>query len=199
MDTARLDGRRLETLSGGERQRVWCAVVVAQQASLLLLDEPTTFLDVVHQLELLALVRRLTAELDRIIVMVLHDLNLAMRHAAGWSCCCGAVLEDAEPDRVLSGDALDRAFDVEVGVLLDPVTGEPACLPRLRTGPDGHRVARTPAGGRRGSASKDRHSVSQVEACGHPPASVAICGRTLSAPQPPRRSASRLVEPRARW
>jgi iron complex transport system ATP-binding protein len=146
MDTARLDGRRLETLSGGERQRVWCAVVVAQQASLLLLDEPTTFLDVVHQLELLALVRRLTAELDRIIVMVLHDLNLAMRHAAGWSCCCGAVLEDAEPDRVLSGDALDRAFDVEVGVLLDPVTGEPACLPRLRTGPDGHRVAKNTGG-----------------------------------------------------
>ncbi len=99
---------------------MWCAVVVAQQASLLLLDEPTTFLDVVHQLELLALVRRLTAELDRIIVMVLHDLNLAMRHAAGWSCCFGAVVEDAEPDRVLSGDALDRAFDVESGCCSTP-------------------------------------------------------------------------------
>lgn len=56
------------------------------------------------------------------------------------------MLEDAEPDRVLSGDALDRAFDVEVGVLLDPVTGEPACLPRLRTGPDGHRVAKNTGG-----------------------------------------------------
>lgn len=146
-DTGRLAGRALGSLSGGERQRVWCAVVVAQQSPLLLLDEPTTFLDVVHQLELLELVHTLNRELGRTVVMVLHDLNLAVRHADRLVVLRhGKVIADAHPDRVLASRSLEEAFDVHVGVLRDPATGQPVVLPCLRPDAAGAEVTASQTG-----------------------------------------------------
>jgi len=122
--------RPLDELSGGERQRAWIALALAQQTPLLLLDEPTTFLDVGHQLEVLDLVRRLNRERGITVAMVLHDLNHAAHYADRLVALRdGRIVADGAPADVLTPRLLEDAFRVQATVLRDPATGSPVCLP----------------------------------------------------------------------
>jgi iron complex transport system ATP-binding protein len=128
--TAELAGRRVEELSGGQRQRVWIAMVLAQQPEILLLDEPTTFLDVAHQIDLLDLLGGLNHERGTTIVMVLHDLNLAVRYADHLVVMgAGRVLEAGDPRTVLTEELVREAFGLEARIIPDPVTGDPMVVP----------------------------------------------------------------------
>ncbi|KQS65730.1 ABC transporter ATP-binding protein [Modestobacter sp. Leaf380] len=125
-----LADRRLDELSGGERQRAWIALALAQDTPTLLLDEPTTFLDVAHQLELLRLVRRRCDERGTTVVVVLHDLNQAARFADRVVALHrGAVVADGTPEQVLTPGLLREVFHVEAVVVPDPVTGRPMFVP----------------------------------------------------------------------
>lgn len=122
--------RPLDELSGGERQRAWIALALAQDTPLLLLDEPTTFLDIRHQLEILDLVRDLNRDTDLTIVMAMHDLNLAARYAHRIVALkAGTVVADGTPRQVLTADTIRRVFDVDAVILTHPHTGTPVCLP----------------------------------------------------------------------
>jgi iron complex transport system ATP-binding protein len=122
--------RPVTELSGGQRQRAWIALVLAQQAPTLLLDEPTTFLDLAHQLDVLRLVRRVNRESGTTVVMVLHDLGLAARYSDRLVVIGdGGVLADGAPHDVLEPDLLARAFGLRARVIPDPVTGTPLVLP----------------------------------------------------------------------
>lgn len=127
---ADLADRRLEELSGGQRQRVWVAMVLAQRTDIVLLDEPTTYLDVTHQLELLDLLTELNRVHGTTVVMVLHELNLAARYADHLVVMrSGTVIAEGSPDEVLTREIVRRAFDLEAQVILDPVAGSPLVVP----------------------------------------------------------------------
>jgi iron complex transport system ATP-binding protein len=131
--------RDVASLSGGQRQRAWIALVVAQQADTLLLDEPTTYLDLAHQLEVLRLVRRLNREQGSTVVMVLHDLTLAARYSDRLVVLHdGGVAADGAPADVLTPELLERAFGLHARVVADPVTGSPMVVPEA----DEHGVVR---------------------------------------------------------
>ena len=133
--TTELADRHVDELSGGQRQRVWIAMALAQDPDVLLLDEPTTFLDLTHQLEVLDLLADLNAERGTTIVMVLHDLNLAARYADHLVVMAdGAVLAEGGPAEVITPEVLRAAFRLEALVVPDPVTGAPLIVPRSRTG-----------------------------------------------------------------
>lgn len=148
--TADLADRHVDELSGGQRQRVWIAMALAQDPDVLLLDEPTTFLDLTHQLEVLDLLRDLNRARGTTIVMVLHDLNLAARYADHLVVMAGgAVLAEGAPAEVVTPEVLRDAFRLDALVVPDPVTGAPMVVPRSRAtagGPgEGARLGR-PAG-----------------------------------------------------
>jgi iron complex transport system ATP-binding protein len=129
--------RPVTDLSGGQRQRAWIALVLAQEARTLLLDEPTTFLDLTHQLEVLGLVRRINRESGTTVVMVLHDLSLAARYSDRLVVIGeGRILADGAPASVLEPAILKRAFGLRARVLPDPVTGTPLVVPELHQGTD---------------------------------------------------------------
>ncbi|MBT0768335.1 ABC transporter ATP-binding protein [Kineosporia sp. J2-2] len=122
--------RDVAALSGGQRQRVWIALVVAQQAPTLLLDEPTTYLDLTHQLSVLSLVRRINTDTGATVVMVLHDLSLAARYSDRLVVMhAGTVVADGPPADVLTPATLLQAFDLHARVVPDPVTGTPLVVP----------------------------------------------------------------------
>jgi iron complex transport system ATP-binding protein len=122
--------RTVDSLSGGERQRVWIALVLAQATPLLLLDEPTTFLDIGHQLDILDLVQRLHRERQMTIVLVLHDLNHAARYAERMVALQhGRIVADGAPNTVLTAELLATVFGVHAHIMTDPHTGTPVCLP----------------------------------------------------------------------
>jgi len=122
--------RPLDTLSGGERQRAWIALTLAQSASLLLLDEPTTFLDLGHQLEVLTLIERLNREQRMTIILVLHDLNQAARYAHRMIVMkAGQIAADGTPEKVLNASLVRDVFRVESDIICDPRTKKPICLP----------------------------------------------------------------------
>lgn len=126
-----LADRRLDSLSGGERQRAWIAMTLAQETGVLLLDEPTTYLDVRHQIDLMRLVEHLRDEHEMTVVMVLHDLNQAARHADRIVAMReGHVVADGSPAAVLTSDTLRAVFDVDAVVLADPVSGRPFFVAR---------------------------------------------------------------------
>lgn len=128
--TADLADRAVDELSGGQRQRVWVAMVLAQQTELLLLDEPTTFLDVTHQVEVLDLLTDLNRDFGTTIVMVLHDLNLAARYADHLVAIKGGRLYAAgAPSDVLTETCVRDVFGLENMVVPDPTTGKPLVLP----------------------------------------------------------------------
>jgi iron complex transport system ATP-binding protein len=128
--TQHLAGRRMEELSGGQRQRVWIAMALAQRPEVLLLDEPTTYLDVAHQVEVLDLLARLNRERGTTVVMVLHDLNLAARYADHLVVMGeGRVLCEGDPRDVLTVETVRKAFGLESVVVPDPVTGGPLVVP----------------------------------------------------------------------
>jgi iron complex transport system ATP-binding protein len=127
---ADLADRPVAELSGGQRQRVWIAMVLAQETDVVLLDEPTTYLDVAHQVELLDLLRDLNHDRGTTVVMVLHELNLAARYADHLVVMsAGRVVGQGEPSRVLTEDAVLGAFGLEARVVPDPVSGTPLVVP----------------------------------------------------------------------
>lgn len=122
--------RPLDALSGGERQRAWIALALAQETPILLLDEPTTFLDIDHQLEVLELVRQLNQERGMTVVMVLHDLNQAARYSDRMVVLQrGRIVADGLPVAVLTPALLERVFGVRANIVTDPASGTPVCLP----------------------------------------------------------------------
>jgi iron complex transport system ATP-binding protein len=132
--TAALADRPVDELSGGQRQRVWVAMALAQRTDLLLLDEPTTFLDVSHQVEVLDLLSELNADAGITIVMVLHDLNLAARYCDRLVMIAdGGIHASGDPGTVLTEDNVRAVFGLECRVIEDPVSGRPLMLPIGRT------------------------------------------------------------------
>lgn len=122
--------RALDALSGGQRQRVWIAMALAQDTEILLLDEPTTFLDLAHQIEVLDLLDELNQTEGRTIVMVLHDLNQACRYADYLVAIReGQIYAQGEPKQVMTEAMVREVFQLECRIIPDPVTGTPMCVP----------------------------------------------------------------------
>lgn len=129
-DTAELRDRPLDQLSGGQRQRAWIAMTLAQDTDLLLLDEPTTYLDLAHQVEVLDLVSRLNGDRGRTVVMVLHDLNLAARYSDVIVVMKdGAIVTQGTPSEVFTPEMLASTFGLAADVLACPRTGLPIVVP----------------------------------------------------------------------
>lgn len=128
--TADLADRSVDELSGGQRQRAWIAMALAQETDILLLDEPTTFLDLAHQVEVLDLLTDLRKRRDTTIVMVLHDLNLAARYSDRLVAMRdGAIHATGTPEEVMTVDLVDEVFGLKSQILQDPVSGKPAVMP----------------------------------------------------------------------
>lgn len=131
--TADLADRAVDELSGGQRQRVWIAMALAQETDILLLDEPTTFLDVTHQIEILDLLTDLNRERGTTIVMVMHDMNLAARYADHiFAMRAGRLVASGAPGPVMSEEMVREVFALDARVVPDPVSGTPLMLPRGR-------------------------------------------------------------------
>jgi iron complex transport system ATP-binding protein len=125
-----LSARSIDSLSGGQRQRAWIAMTLAQNTPTILLDEPTTYLDMTHQIEILDLLFDLNEQENRTIVMVLHDINLACRYAhhivavkEGRICAQGA------PETIMNEKLIRDVFEMECQVTADPIFGTPLCIP----------------------------------------------------------------------
>jgi len=126
-----LSGRLVDELSGGQRQRVWVAMVLAQETPLLLLDEPTTFLDIAHQIELLELLRRLNRDEGKTIVAVLHDLNQACRYATHLIAMReGRVMAEGQPTGIVTAELVEAVFGLPCLVIEDPISHTPLVVPR---------------------------------------------------------------------
>lgn len=127
-----LSTRPVEALSGGQRQRVWIAMALAQETPILLLDEPTTYLDLAHQLEVLELCTRLNRD-GRTLVAVLHDLNQAARYATHLIAMRnGALVAEGSPREVVTEETVHAVFGVHSRVIDDPETGTPMVIPLAR-------------------------------------------------------------------
>ena len=128
--TLALADRSVDELSGGQRQRVWIAMALAQGTGMLLLDEPTTFLDLTHQIDLLDLLLDLNREQARTIVCVLHDLNLACRYAHHLVALRdGAIVAEGPPSEIVTQDLVRQVFDLDARVITDMVSGTPLVIP----------------------------------------------------------------------
>lgn len=121
-----LAGRTVESLSGGERQRAWIAMALAQETEVLLLDEPTTYLDVRHQIDLMELVGDLVRNHGKTVVMVLHDLNQAARYCDRIVALRdGAIAADGHPSSIVTPHLLEHVFEVRAHVVSDPISRRP--------------------------------------------------------------------------
>jgi iron complex transport system ATP-binding protein len=128
-NTLELADRPLDTLSGGQRQRAWIAMTLAQETDILLLDEPTTFLDLAYQIEVLDLLHELN-ETGRTIVMVLHDLNQACRYAHHLVAMRdGKIWGQGAPASIMSEHMVAEVFRLNAQIVADPITGSPMCIP----------------------------------------------------------------------
>jgi iron complex transport system ATP-binding protein len=129
-----LADRLVDELSGGQRQRVWIAMVLAQETPILLLDEPTTFLDIAHQIELLDLLADLNHQ-GRTVVAVLHDLNHACRYASHLVAVReGAIVAQGAPSGIVSERLVEEVFGLACMIIPDPVSGTPMIVPKGRHG-----------------------------------------------------------------
>ncbi|MER6914739.1 ABC transporter ATP-binding protein [Streptomyces sp. NPDC000594] len=138
--------RYVDELSGGQRQRVWIAMALAQQTPLLLLDEPTTFLDIQHQLEVLDLCAELHETQGRTLVAVLHDLNQAARYATHLIALHdGKVVAEGPPSEVVTAELVERVFGVRSQVIADPESGTPLVVPVARRKQGAARQGSVPA------------------------------------------------------
>jgi iron complex transport system ATP-binding protein len=125
-----LASRLVESLSGGQRQRAWIAMALAQETEVMLLDEPTTFLDIAHQVELLELLSELNRNEGRTMVMVLHDLNQAARYADHLIAIKeGRVYAEGPPREVITEPVVQAVFGIACLIVPDPVAGTPMCVP----------------------------------------------------------------------
>ncbi|MFB4162854.1 ABC transporter ATP-binding protein [Alteribacillus sp. JSM 102045] len=122
--------RPVDSLSGGQRQRAWIAMILAQNTETLLLDEPTTYLDMTHQIDILDLLFDLNKQYGRTIVMVLHDLNLACRYADHIIAIKDkTIYSQGKPEDIISCDLVRNVFHMECQVTEDPLFGTPLCIP----------------------------------------------------------------------
>ncbi|MEV5878118.1 ABC transporter ATP-binding protein [Streptomyces sp. NPDC052101] len=130
---AELADRYVDELSGGQRQRVWIAMALAQQTPLLLLDEPTTYLDIQHQIDVLDLCAELHEEQGRTLVAVLHDLNHAARYATHLIALRGGeVIAEGAPNDIVTAELVEQVFGLRCQVIDDPETGTPLVVPAAR-------------------------------------------------------------------
>ncbi|KSU64321.1 iron-enterobactin transporter ATP-binding protein [[Bacillus] enclensis] len=132
--------RQVDALSGGQRQRVWIAMALAQETDIIFLDEPTTYLDMAHQLEVLELLQKLNAEQERTIVMVLHDLNQAARFADYIVALKeGEIVKAGNCEEVITHEVLKKVFNIDAAIGRDPRTNKPMCITyNLLKGEDQH-------------------------------------------------------------
>ncbi|MER6141470.1 ABC transporter ATP-binding protein [Streptomyces sparsogenes] len=146
--TAELADRPVDELSGGQRQRVWIAMALAQDTDLLLLDEPTTYLDIAHQVEVLDLVRQLNHDRGRTVVAVLHDLNQAARYADHLIAMRGGrIVAQGAPGDIVTAELVREVFGLASVVVPDPVTGDPLVVPGApRRSGDGGGATAAPTG-----------------------------------------------------
>lgn len=143
-DTAELIDRPLSSLSGGQRQRVWVAMALAQDTDILLLDEPTTFLDICHQIDLLDLLTDLNRTSAKTIVLVLHDLNLACRYAGHLLAMkAGRIVAEGPPSKVITAETVTEVFGLSCVVVQDPISATPLIVPRGRHHTDDPTADRT--------------------------------------------------------
>ncbi len=127
-NTMEYRNRELAQLSGGQRQRVWLAMALAQETNILLLDEPTTYLDMAHQLEVLDIVKSLNEQHNCTIVMVLHDINHAARYSDHLIAMRkGIIMQTGTPQEILSADVMRKVFNIDARIMEDPVTNTPVC------------------------------------------------------------------------
>lgn len=133
-----LADQTVDSLSGGQRQRVWIAMSLAQGTDLLLLDEPTTYLDLSHQVEILDMLYELNEREGRTIVMVLHDLNLACRYAHHMVAVhAGNIYAEGPPESIITSETVKKVFQLDCEVIRDPLFGTPLCIPHGK----GRRIA----------------------------------------------------------
>jgi iron complex transport system ATP-binding protein len=120
----------LDSLSGGQRQRAWLAMALAQETGTLLLDEPTTFLDLAHQIDVMEVITDLVRARGKTVIAVLHDLNQAARYADHMVMLKqGRVIAAGPPARLMSAETIEQVFGVRTHIVADPVTGTPMCVP----------------------------------------------------------------------
>ncbi|WP_017186879.1 ABC transporter ATP-binding protein [Alkalibacillus haloalkaliphilus] len=128
--TEDLVDRKVDSLSGGQRQRAWIAMTLAQDTDTILLDEPTTYLDMTHQIEILDLLHDLNEQENRTIIMVLHDLNLACRYADHIVAIHDKkVFQQGDPDTIITPQLIHSVFGLQCQVTCDPICGSPLCIP----------------------------------------------------------------------
>ncbi|MGE7923669.1 ABC transporter ATP-binding protein [Viridibacillus arvi] len=121
--------RSVDALSGGQRQRVWIAMALAQETEIIFLDEPTTYLDLAHQLEVLNLLQKLNEEQERTIIMVLHDLNQAARFADYIIALKdGEIVKAGNCEAVMTAEVLEKVFAIDAHIGIDPRTNKPMCV-----------------------------------------------------------------------
>jgi iron complex transport system ATP-binding protein len=133
MGITELANRSVDELSGGQRQRVWIAMALAQQTDILLLDEPTTYLDIAYQVEILDLLTDLNRKRGTTIVMVLHDINLSARYADYiFALRKGKLIDQGMPSQIITSELIDTVFDLDCVVIQDPVSSSPFIVPRGR-------------------------------------------------------------------
>ncbi|PXX71658.1 iron complex transport system ATP-binding protein [Nocardia tenerifensis] len=136
-DTVELAARSVDELSGGQRQRVWIAMALAQRTPIMLLDEPTTFLDIAHQVEVLDLLADLNADDGTTVVIVMHDLNLAARYGDHLIAMKnGRIAREGAPADILTAELVEDVFGMPSQIIPDPVSGTPMVVPigRHRSG-----------------------------------------------------------------
>ncbi|MCM3651538.1 ABC transporter ATP-binding protein [Metabacillus litoralis] len=122
--------RPMDSLSGGQRQRAWIAMTLAQKTDIILLDEPTTYLDMTHQIEILDLLFELNERENRTIVMVLHDLNLACRYAHNIVALKDQkIYAEGRPEEIITASLVQNVFQMKCEIMVDPLFGTPLCLP----------------------------------------------------------------------
>lgn len=133
MDITELANSNIDELSGGQRQRVWIAMALAQQTDILFLDEPTTFLDITYQIEILDLLTDLNRKRGTTIVMVLHDINLSARYADYiFGLRKGKLIVEGPPSEVITSPLVKDIFGLDCVVIKDPVSGSPFAVPKGR-------------------------------------------------------------------
>jgi iron complex transport system ATP-binding protein len=133
MDITEFANHNIDELSGGQRQRVWIAMALAQQTDILFLDEPTTFLDITYQVEILDLLTDLNRKHGTTIVMVLHDINLSARYADHiFALYKGELVAEGEPSKVITSTLVKDIFGMDCTVIEDPLSGSPLVVPRGR-------------------------------------------------------------------
>lgn len=131
MGITELANRCVDELSGGQRQRVWIALALAQETDILLLDEPTTYLDIAYQVEILDLLTELNRRKGTTIVMILHDVNLSARYADHlFALCRGKLIAEGKPADVITEELMQKVYQLNCIVMKDPLSGAPLIVPK---------------------------------------------------------------------